>query len=117
MADQAPVKVKFEGERQRYTVMASNERFALMVKPFNVQKTYIYTITDLERGVRGPCNFIFGPPCDFDTPEGASEALGMLAAGEMEVSWRRHKALLPSEIAALSPLEASVSTPSQMGGD
>lgn len=94
-------KIKFDGERQRYTVMASNERFAIMVKPFNAQKTYLYSIVDLKRGVRGPCNLIFGPPCDLSSAEGAAEAMRMIEAGEMEVSYRRHKDLSPTELAAL----------------
>lgn len=104
MTKMIPAKVKFEGEHQRYAVMARNERFAIMVKPFNVRRTYLYTITDLERGVRGPCSLIFGPPCDLNTPEGAAAAFKMLEAGEMEVSYRRCVPLLPSEIAALTAL-------------
>lgn len=96
-----PFKVKMEGERQRYTVMAHNDRFFLMAKPFNAQRTYLYTIADLKRGVRGPCNLIFGLPCDVNTPEGAAEALSKIEAGEMEVSFRRCVDLLPSEAAAL----------------
>lgn len=96
-----PWKIKLDGERQRYTVMAHNERFFIMTKPFNAQKTYLYTIADLERGVRGPCNLIFGLPCDVNTPEGAAEALSKIKAGEMEVSYRRCVDLLPFEAAAL----------------
>jgi hypothetical protein len=96
-------KVKLEGERQRYTVMAANERFAIMTKPFNAQKTYLYTIVDLKRGVRGPCDLIFGLPCDVDTPAGAAEALGYLERREMEVSYRRCVPLHPTETAQLSP--------------
>lgn len=96
-------KIKFEGERQRYTVRAANERFAIMTKPLNVRKTYLYTITDLKRGVRGPCNLIFGLPsgCDVSTVEGASEALGFIERGEMEVSFRRCVNLCASEIEQL----------------
>lgn len=94
-------KIKFDGERQRYTVMAHNDRFAIMTKPFNAQKTYLYTITDLERGVRGPCNFIFGLPCDVNTPEGAAEALGFIERKEMEVSHRRCKDLSEGEVQAV----------------
>ncbi len=94
-------RIKLEGERQRYTIMASNGRYFIMVKPFNAQKTYLYTIADLERGVRGPCNLIFGLPCDVDIPEGASEALGWIEAGNMDVSFRKCVELAPSEIAAL----------------
>jgi hypothetical protein len=97
-------KMKFDGEWQRYTVQARNERFAIMTKPFNARKTYLYTITDLKRGVRGPCNFIFGLPCDVNSPEGAAEALGYIERGEMEVSYRHCKNLSPSEVAALIDL-------------
>ena len=83
------IKVKLDAERQRYTVMARNERFAIMTKPFNAKRTYLYTIADLKRGVRGPCNLIFGLPCDVNTSEGANEALRAIEQGEMEVSFRR----------------------------
>jgi hypothetical protein len=106
MTDLAELRMKFDGERQRYTVWAHNKRFAIMTKPFNARKTYLYTITDLERGVRGPCNFIFGLPCDVDTPEGAAEAMKRLVAGEMEVSYRRSKDLSTGETATLSALIA-----------
>lgn len=99
-------KMKFDGERQRYTVQAHNERYAIMTKPFNAQKTYLYTITDLKRGVRGPCNFIFGLPCDVDTPEGAAEAFGYIERKEMEVSYRRSKDMSQAEIATLTALLA-----------
>jgi len=101
-------KIKFEGEKQRYTVRAFNERFAIMTKPFNAKRTYLYTITDLQRSVRGPCNMIFGLPCDVNTPEGAAEALALLISGEMEVSWRRHRhlELEPSEIEQLKALKS-----------
>lgn len=97
-------KMKFDGERQRYTVQAHNERFAIMTKPFNPQKTYLYTIADLKRGVRGPCNFIFGLPCAVNSPEGAAEALGFIDRGEMEVSYRRCVNLSQSEAEALAAI-------------
>lgn len=94
-------KIYFDGERQGYTVMAQNERFAIMTKPFNPKKTYLYTITDLNRSVRGPCNLIFGIPYKVDTPDGAADALKMIEAGEMEVSYRRCKDLSMGEITAI----------------
>lgn len=84
----ASQKIKVEGERQRYTIQARNERFVIMTKPFNAQKTYLYTIVDLKRGVRGRCNLIFGLPCDVNSAEGAQEALKMIEDGKMEVSHR-----------------------------
>jgi hypothetical protein len=95
-------KIRMDGERQRYTVQAANDRFAIMTKPFNAKKTYLYTITDLKRGVRGPCNLIFGLPCHVNTPEGAAEALAMIEAGAMEVTFRHHKELTPDELKQVS---------------
>ena len=95
-------KIKMDGERCRYTVMAFNERFAIMTKPFNARKTYLYTITDLVRDVRGPCNLIFGPPSDLSTETGAQEAMNMLVPNDvMEVSYRRCKPLTKAEIKQL----------------
>ncbi len=94
-------KVRMDGERQRYTVMARDDRYVIMTKPFNAQKTYIYSIADLERGERGPCDLIFGPPSKLDSDEGAKEALAMLQAGEMGVSRRRNKPLSEAELSQL----------------
>lgn len=98
-------KIKMEGERCRYTIQAHDERFFVMTKPFNTQKTYIYTIADLERGERGACNLIFGMSFDIDEPDGAARALGMLRSGEMEVSRRNCVPLKPSEIEQLKARE------------
>lgn len=96
-------KFKFESEKQRYTVQAVNDRFAIMTKPLNVLKTYLYTITDRKRGVRGPCNLIFGVPywMDLSTREGAAEALAWIERGEMEVSFRKCVDLTAGETFAL----------------
>jgi hypothetical protein len=53
-------KVKFAQEKQRYTVQASDDRFAVCTKPFNLQHTVLYTIVDFHQHVRGPENLIFG---------------------------------------------------------
>ena len=108
-----PWKVKLEGERQRYTVMAHNDRFFIMTKPFSAQKTYLYTIADLKREVRGPCNLIFGLPCDVDTPEGAANALQWIEAGDMEVSFRRCVDLTPGELVTLRAQASSDTTKSE----
>jgi hypothetical protein len=94
-------KVLMDGERQRYKVTARDERFVIMTKPFNAQRTYLYSIADRKRGVRGPCNLIFGPPSKLDTEDGAAQALAMLQTGEMDVSYRRDKPLTEGEIERL----------------
>lgn len=98
----AAAKVRLNGERQRYTIQACDDRFIIMTKPFNAQRTYLYTIADLERGVRGPCNLIFGLPCDVNSPAGAGEALSAMQRGEMEVSARRCVDLTKDDAAAIS---------------
>lgn len=53
-------KIKFFSEKQRYTVQASDERFAICNKPMNALKTVLYTIIDFKENRRGPENLIFG---------------------------------------------------------
>lgn len=95
-------KIKMDGERQRYTVMACDKRFIIAIKPFNAQKTYLYTIIDLDKKVRGPCNLIFGLPSPVNTDEGAYLALQMLQNNDMAVSGRKCKSLIEDEINACS---------------
>ncbi|HMT45549.1 MAG TPA: hypothetical protein PKE59_00380 [Novosphingobium sp.] len=95
-------KFKADGEVRRYTVQAADDRFVIMTKPFAAQRTYLYTIADLKRGVRGACNLIFGLPCDVDSPASASVALGMMAAGDFEVSHRNVVNLSPAEMNQLA---------------
>lgn len=52
-------RVKFAEEAQRYTVQAAGKRYAVLTKPFNARKTTIYTVVDVEEGVRGTENLIF----------------------------------------------------------
>lgn len=94
-------KIKFDSEKQRYTVQASNDRFIILTKPFNAQKTYLYTIVDLERGIRGKCNLIFGLPCDVNSQDGAKQVLSKLKRGRMAVSRRNCVSLSEQETRAL----------------
>lgn len=90
-------KIKFSGDKKSFKVQAFDERYIVLTRPFNLKKTYQYTIVDLERKVRGACNLIFGlpPECECDTPEGAKNVLKWLRGFEddmgfhqMEVSYR-----------------------------
>ena len=95
-------KVRLDGQRQRYTIQARDDRFVLMTKPFNAKKTYIYTIADLRSGMRGPSDFIFGPTVPFDNPEDAAKNLEMLRSGEQGISRRRSVEMSGEEIALLA---------------
>lgn len=91
-------KIRFEGERQRYTVRASNDRFAICTKPFNVKRTTLYTIIDFVRMVRGRENLIFG--MGFETDEQCRQALDRLVNEESEVSYRHS---IPLDIVKVFP--------------
>lgn len=69
-------KVKFETEKQRYTIMACDERFIIAQKPFNARKTYIYTLIDMKKKQRSGDNYY----CRFDYTdhEECQEALKLL---------------------------------------
>lgn len=79
-------KVKFTSENRRYTVRAAGPRFAVLNKPFNPKKTVIYTIVDLEEGIRGPENLVFGMGAE--TPEQCAEMLARIESGKTEISHR-----------------------------
>jgi hypothetical protein len=107
-------KVKFCSEKQRYTLQARNERFFILTKPFNAKKTYLYTIVDNERVIRGPCNLIFGLPEHCNTPEGAEVCLNWLDGftdeygqyNYMEVSGRKNRRLTEAERETFAGLHA-----------
>lgn len=89
---QVGAKVWFAEEKQGYTVQARDERFMICTKPFNPRKTYLYSIVDFERGIRGPDNLIFGSYKPYNTKEGAEANLVSLNEKPFptqEVSHRR----------------------------
>lgn len=58
----APVgtRIYFAEEKAPYRIRARSDRYLVCTKPFNPQKTVLYTIVDLLEGVRGPENLVFG---------------------------------------------------------
>lgn len=80
--------VWFAGESKPYRIQARSPRFLVCTKPFNLQKTVLYSIVDLDHGVRGTENLIF---CEgFETQAQCREALARLVNGETEVSHRNY---------------------------
>jgi hypothetical protein len=67
-------RVKFADEKQRWTVRAvtTGGRFVILTKPFNLQRTVLYTVVDFDRGVRGRDNY-YG--LGYETPEDIDQAL------------------------------------------
>lgn len=81
-------KIKFEEERQSYTVRASNIHFTICTKPFNAKKTVLYTIIDWYQNIRGAENLIFG--FGAETDEQCNEMLERLTQGRSEISHRNN---------------------------
>lgn len=80
-------RVRFKGERQRYTVRAvsSDGRWVICTKPFNLQRTVLYTVVDFDSGVRGPDNY---GGLGYESEQQIAEALDMFEADDAEVSVR-----------------------------
>lgn len=79
-------KIWFSYEKKPYKVRACDSRFIICTKPFNIKKTVLYTIIDLQNNIRGTENLIF---CmGFESDADCEEALSRLQSGESEVSHR-----------------------------
>jgi hypothetical protein len=80
-------KIKFLLEERKYTIKAKDDRYLICTKPFNLKKTCLYTIIDLERLVRGANNLVFNN-YDYMVQEDIEECLKDLQNGSIEVSHR-----------------------------
>lgn len=80
-------RIKFAGEKQRYTVRAvsADGRWVICTKPFNARRTVIYTVVDFDSGVRGPDNF---HGLGYETEAEIAAAMARFEAGTAEVSLR-----------------------------
>ena len=88
-------QVKFEGDRRWWTVRAEDERFTVLTRQaeFVPKGILRYTIIDLERGVRGPCNLIGNGYGDgtYDDAQ-CAEILAALRLGAARNQWfEEHK--------------------------
>ena len=50
----------FAEEKAPYRIKARSDRYLVCTKPFNLKKTVIYTVVDLEERIRGTENLVFG---------------------------------------------------------
>lgn len=96
-------RIWFLGESQPYRIRARGERYLVCTKPFNLQKTVLYTVVDLVEGVRGTENLIFGAGAESD--QDCQEMIARLEGegtsfGNTEVSHRNRVPLVVMRIAA-----------------
>ena len=89
-------KITFIEEKQAYRVMAIGKRFAVCTKPFNLKKTVLYTIIDIDNKIRGTENLIFGMGAE--TEDQCKEMLARLEIGDSEISYRNRIPLLVRKI-------------------
>ena len=79
-------KIKFPNEKQKYTVISSNRFFSVCTKPFNAQKTVLYTVIDWYNQLRGAEDLVFGMGAE--TKEDCDSMLERLTMGESDISSR-----------------------------
>lgn len=79
-------KIWFTGEKQGFTVRASNRFYSVCTKPFNARKTVIYCIVDWVHGIRGTENLIFGMGAETD--EECKDMLERITNAESDISHR-----------------------------
>ena len=74
-------KIYFAEEKRPYTIRACNDRFLICTKPYNLRpETVMYTIVDLEEGIRGTDGYSIGP-YSYYTDEDCEDFLKELQEG------------------------------------
>lgn len=94
-------RIRFAEDKQKYTVKARSERYLVCTKPFNLKRTVIYTVIDIERGVRGTEDLIFGMGAE--TREECEEMISRLESGESGVSYRNVVPLKINDVELIQP--------------
>jgi hypothetical protein len=90
-------RVRFFGESQaRFKVSARGDRYIILTKPFNPRKTVLYTVIDLELGIRGTDDCLGS--LGYESEEQIERALRLLEAGEFEISVRNNVSLRIADV-------------------
>jgi hypothetical protein len=98
-------RIRFRGEKQaRFKVRARGPRFVILTKPFNARQTCIYTVIDVEQGIRGTDNY---GGLGYDTSGEIAEAIDLFNRGEARVSVRNNISLDIRDIKRAKPQEHS----------
>jgi hypothetical protein len=90
VGDRVKVKGTKADARRWWTVRAVDQRYVILTRQADFQPKGViyYSIIDWERGVRGPCNLIFG--YDVTLPQGPDNLLNDLNFAHVEVSYRNN---------------------------
>lgn len=74
-------------EKNKWLVRYADKRYLICTKPYNLKKTYFYTIIDLQEKIRGSHNIIFN--CyDFEDYKECRLAVMQIYSGDLEISHR-----------------------------
>jgi hypothetical protein len=84
-------RVWLGGKKQPWTVRARGSRYIICTKPFNPKRSVLYTIIDLELGIRGTDDCVGS--LGYETDVEIAEAMRLLEAGEFEISVRNNVTL------------------------
>lgn len=95
-------KIKFPNQRMTYKIRACNDRYIIATKPYNPQKTFLYTIIDLKCLVCGADNYR-GELFNYEDEEIAEHALYLLNKKDndginLQISFRNFIALPNIEV-------------------
>ena len=95
-------RVRFAEEKQAYTIQARGNRYLVCSKPFNALRTTLYTVVDLQEGIRGTEGVVF--QIGAETRQQCEEMLTRLEGREghiqTEVSYRNR---VPLSVVAVMP--------------
>lgn len=80
-------KIWLGKQTKPFTVKASNRFFSICTKPYNPQKTVLYTIIDWHHQVNSTENLVFG--FGAETTEECEEMLQRLTDGKSNLSHRK----------------------------
>lgn len=68
-------KITWKGQKTRFKVIARNDNFIIIARPYNPKRIYEYSILDLEYMECSRDNSIFGPKYNYSDKEECKEAL------------------------------------------
>lgn len=95
-------RVRFRGERQaRFKVQARGDRFVILTKPFNARHCCIYTVIDLEQGIRGTDDY---GGLGYESEQEIAEAMAMFDSGDAGVSYRNNVSLDIRDVKRAKPV-------------
>lgn len=85
-------KIYFKEEKRPYTIRACDERYLICTKPFNPKHTVMYTIVDLQEGIRGAdVYWKWGGFNEYKTTDECEEALNALYVDPFDLDSYRNE--------------------------